>query len=71
MKEGDIYILVILEWLLKKVLFNLLKVKDFFVVVIFVVDLNVIILDVLRMVNCNKEGLCNEVWIIENVKKWY
>lgn len=71
MKEGDIYILVILEWVLKKVLFNLLKVKDFFVVVIFVVDLNVIILDVLRMVDCNKEDLCNEVWIIESVKKWY
>lgn len=71
MKEGDIYILVILEWLLKIVLFNLLKENDFFVVVIFVVDLNVIILDVLRMVDCNKEGFCNEVWIIESVKKWY
>lgn len=48
-----------------------MKENDFFVVVIFVVDLNVIILDVLRMVDCNKEGFCNEVWIIESVKKWY
>lgn len=69
--EGDIYILVTLERLLKKVSFNSLKAKDSFAAVTFVVDLNVIISDALRTADCNKEGLCNEAWIIESVKKRY
>lgn len=70
-KEGDIYILVTLERLLKTVSFNSLKENDSFAAVTFVVDLNVIISDALRTADCNKEGLCNEAWIIESVKKRY
>lgn len=70
-KEGHIYILVTLERLLKKVSFNSLKAKDSFAAVTFVVDLNVIISDALRTADCNKEGLCNEAWIIESVRKRY
>lgn len=70
-KEGDIYILVTLERLLKTVLFNSLKAKDSFAAVTFVVDLNLIISDALKTADCNKEGLCNEAWIIERVKKRY
>lgn len=71
-KEGNIYILVTLERLLKKVSFNSLKAEEeSFAAVTFIVDLNSIISDAFKTPDCNKEGLCNEAWIIETVIKRY
>lgn len=69
-KEGDIYILVTVERLLKRVPFNSLKANSF-AAVTFVVDLNLITSDASKTADCDKEGLCTEASIIESVKKQY
>lgn len=70
-KNGDIYVLISLQHLLKDVPFEEPREKDKFAAVTFVVDLKSLLEDPKSKADLKGSGECKEEWLIEKVRQRY
>lgn len=70
-KNGDIYVLMSVQELLKDLPFEQPRDKDKFTAVTFVIDLKSLLEDPKSMADLQKSGKTKEEWLIENVLQRY